>query len=330
MAPDARRSVPHEYQAHARCLIPGLGRLTHKARRLAGSGAVRLEAFGPVRVTAAVEADAERAHCTSWSVLTPDPSGKRVPGELDARASPTTTPRRCDAHDGDRADVLLHSPSFRARQTRITQLPSNSTSRIAFRPVRAPVPPITEEFTLTEQDSTTSLEHSGELSTDSAAGGQWRADREAVAWEAAVRWREDRQMERAGRYRSLEMRTDRPSSSQQRIRQGSARSKKNRARRRPLTGQAARPQVRLQHQLGKQPSVSPRRAAPADTHLVPDDRATRLGHDRISAAASHSISAVLPEPPSTMLPPACAFDPPLQCRTVILPADSGRDSHEER
>src|ERR1035438_5526624 len=48
------------------------------------------------------------SHCSSWSVLTPDPSGERVPGELDARASPTTTPRRCDAHDGDRPDVLLH------------------------------------------------------------------------------------------------------------------------------------------------------------------------------------------------------------------------------
>jgi hypothetical protein len=60
--PGAQRPVAR-IVAHARCLIPGLrqadatGRAT---RRLAGSGGVRLEAFGPVRVTAAVEDDAER------------------------------------------------------------------------------------------------------------------------------------------------------------------------------------------------------------------------------------------------------------------------------
>ncbi len=56
--------------------------------RLAGSDAVWLEAFGPVRVTAAVEDDAERVALELVeAVLTPDPSGERVPGELDARAS---------------------------------------------------------------------------------------------------------------------------------------------------------------------------------------------------------------------------------------------------
>jgi hypothetical protein len=59
--------------------------------------------------------------------------------------------------------------------------------RIAFRLVRGPVPHITEEFTLTEQDGTTRLEYSGELGTDFAAAGQWWADRVAAAWEAAVR-----------------------------------------------------------------------------------------------------------------------------------------------
>src|ERR1017187_9502303 len=61
------------------------------------------------------------SHCSSWSVLPPDPSGERAPGELDARASPTTTPRRGDAHEGDRPDVLLHPPSH--------SLPSRSPAR---------------------------------------------------------------------------------------------------------------------------------------------------------------------------------------------------------
>lgn len=107
--PGARRSVPHEYWNHARCLIPGLWQADATGpatRRLAGSGAVRLEAFGPVRVTAAVEDDAERVALRL--VERPHPRPVR---ELDARASPTTTPRRCDAHDGDRPDVLLHPPS---------------------------------------------------------------------------------------------------------------------------------------------------------------------------------------------------------------------------
>ncbi len=41
-----------------------------------------------MRVTAAVEDDAERVALELVeAVLTPDPSGERVPGELDARAS---------------------------------------------------------------------------------------------------------------------------------------------------------------------------------------------------------------------------------------------------
>ena len=59
--------------------------------------------------------------------------------------------------------------------------------RIAFRLVRGPVPHITEEFTLSEDDGTTRLEYSGELGTDFAAAGQWWADRVAAVWEAAVR-----------------------------------------------------------------------------------------------------------------------------------------------
>jgi hypothetical protein len=59
--------------------------------------------------------------------------------------------------------------------------------RIAFRLVRGPVPHITEEFALTEQDGTTRLDYSGELGTDFAAAGQWWVGHVAAAWEAAVR-----------------------------------------------------------------------------------------------------------------------------------------------
>jgi hypothetical protein len=58
---------------------------------------------------------------------------------------------------------------------------------IGFRLVRGPVPYLTERFTLTEADGTTSLDYAGELGTDFAAAGQWWADRVATAWEAAVR-----------------------------------------------------------------------------------------------------------------------------------------------
>ena len=53
--------------------------------------------------------------------------------------------------------------------------------------MRGPVPYLTEEFTLTEEDGTTRLEYSGELGTDFAIAGQWWAGRVAAAWEAAVR-----------------------------------------------------------------------------------------------------------------------------------------------
>jgi hypothetical protein len=58
---------------------------------------------------------------------------------------------------------------------------------IAFRLVRGPVPHLTEEFSLSEQEGTTRLDYSGELGTDFGIAGQWWADRVAAAWEAAVR-----------------------------------------------------------------------------------------------------------------------------------------------
>jgi hypothetical protein len=58
---------------------------------------------------------------------------------------------------------------------------------IGFRLVRGPVPCITEDFTLAEDNGTTRLEYSGELGTDFGLAGQWWANRVAAAWEAAVR-----------------------------------------------------------------------------------------------------------------------------------------------
>ncbi len=73
--------MPHPWPVVADATRPS-------TRRLADSDAVRLEAFGPVRVTAAVEDDAERVALELVeAVLTPDPSGERVCDELDARAS---------------------------------------------------------------------------------------------------------------------------------------------------------------------------------------------------------------------------------------------------
>ena len=59
--------------------------------------------------------------------------------------------------------------------------------KIGFRLVRGPVPYITEEFTLAQDDGTTRLEYSGELGTDFGIAGRWWADWVAAAWEAAVR-----------------------------------------------------------------------------------------------------------------------------------------------
>ena len=53
---------------------------------------------------------------------------------------------------------------------------------IGFRLVRGPVPHITEQFTLTDHDSGTRLEYSGELGTDFGIAGQWWANRVAAAW----------------------------------------------------------------------------------------------------------------------------------------------------
>src|SRR5215472_11005057 len=58
--------------------------------------------------------------------------------------------------------------------------------RVSFRLVRGPVPHVAEEFTLTQRDSVTGLEYSGELGTDFGAAGQWWGSQVARAWEAVV------------------------------------------------------------------------------------------------------------------------------------------------
>jgi hypothetical protein len=89
-------------------------------------------------------------------------------------------------------DMVLaehYTPVHRGRLTAATleTVTFDRPRKIAFRLVRGPVPHITEEFALTEQDGKTRLEYSGELGTDFAAAGQWWADRVAAAWETAVR-----------------------------------------------------------------------------------------------------------------------------------------------
>jgi hypothetical protein len=82
-----------------------------------------------------------------------------------------------------------YTPVHRGRLTAATleTVTFDRPHRIAFRLVRGPVPYLTEEFTLTEDEGTTRLEYSGELGTDFGVAGQWWADRVAAAWEAAVR-----------------------------------------------------------------------------------------------------------------------------------------------
>jgi Polyketide cyclase / dehydrase and lipid transport len=59
--------------------------------------------------------------------------------------------------------------------------------RVSFRLVRGPVPELTEEFTLAEDNGKTRLDYSGELGTDFGAVGQLWADQVAAAWQSAVR-----------------------------------------------------------------------------------------------------------------------------------------------
>jgi Polyketide cyclase / dehydrase and lipid transport len=82
-----------------------------------------------------------------------------------------------------------YTPVHQGRLTAVTleTVTFDRPHRVAFRLVRGPVPHITEEFTLTEQDGATRVDYSGELGTDFGIAGRWWAGRVAAAWEAAVR-----------------------------------------------------------------------------------------------------------------------------------------------
>jgi hypothetical protein len=89
-------------------------------------------------------------------------------------------------------DMVLaehYTPLHRGRLTAATleTVTFDRPHKIGFRLVRGPVPYITEEFALAEQDGMTRLDYSGELGTDFGIAGRWWADRVAAAWEAAVR-----------------------------------------------------------------------------------------------------------------------------------------------
>src|SRR5260370_10011907 len=89
----------------------------------------------------------------------------------------------------DRVRAEHYTPVHHGRLTAATleTVTFDRPHTIGFRLVRGPVPCLTEEFTLAEQDGTTRLDYSGELGTDFGIAGQWWADRVAAAWEAAVR-----------------------------------------------------------------------------------------------------------------------------------------------
>jgi hypothetical protein len=82
-----------------------------------------------------------------------------------------------------------HTPVHYGRLTAATleTVTFDRPHRIGFRLVRGPVPYITGEFALNEQDGATRLDYSGELGTGFGIAGQGWADRVAAAWEAAVR-----------------------------------------------------------------------------------------------------------------------------------------------
>jgi hypothetical protein len=90
------------------------------------------------------------------------------------------------------ADMVLaehYTPVHGGRLTATTleTVSFDRPRRVSFRLIRGPVPGITEEFTLTEDDGTTRLSYSGELGTDFGPVGQLWADQVAAAWQAAVR-----------------------------------------------------------------------------------------------------------------------------------------------
>jgi polyketide cyclase/dehydrase/lipid transport protein len=89
-------------------------------------------------------------------------------------------------------DMVLaehYTPVHRGRLTATTleTVLFDRPHRVTFRLVRGPVPHVTEQFGLTEQNRVTTLAYVGELGTDFGIAGQWWAGQVAPAWEGAVR-----------------------------------------------------------------------------------------------------------------------------------------------
>ncbi|MGH3123261.1 MAG: SRPBCC family protein [Streptosporangiaceae bacterium] len=90
------------------------------------------------------------------------------------------------------ADMVLaehYTPVHGGRLTATTveTVTFDRPRRICFRLVRGPVPHVTEEFTLTEQNGATTLAYTGEIGADFGTAGRWWASQVAAPWEAAVR-----------------------------------------------------------------------------------------------------------------------------------------------
>lgn len=88
------------------------------------------------------------------------------------------------------SDMLLaaHRTPIRGRlvATTVETVRFTRPDRIDFRLVRGPVPEVTEQFLLTQQDSLARLGYRGQLGTDLAAAGAWWGRLVADRWQQVV------------------------------------------------------------------------------------------------------------------------------------------------
>jgi hypothetical protein len=87
-------------------------------------------------------------------------------------------------------DLVLaaHRTPIRGRlvATTVETVKFHRPDRVSFRLVRGPVPHVTEEFQLDEQESRTRLSYRGEMAADLWRLGEWWAGVVAHRWEATV------------------------------------------------------------------------------------------------------------------------------------------------
>jgi hypothetical protein len=88
------------------------------------------------------------------------------------------------------ADLVLaaHRTAIHGRlvATTVETVKFHRPDRVTFRLVRGPVPHVTEEFLLDDQDGRTGLTYRGEMAADLWQLGQWWADVVARRWETTV------------------------------------------------------------------------------------------------------------------------------------------------